>query len=272
MHLPLHRRPASFVPRVESLEDRRLPAAVTVTPLPGGVLQVRATPRNDSITLFDNGSGAINNVIVVVGKGKVIDPGIAVSTIQVRTFGGNDSVRYVLSGQLLAGVSRTVLVNLGSGQNNFAARLAAGLQTRASLSIEAAAGTGSDTLSLLAGDNVGIAARALLNVAFFGGSDANAINATYLGQLAGTLSLFERGGAGPAQLNTRVTLSQGSTGTGSAQERGGFGDDQLFMDLEKVSLLDSGTITGTVDGGPGYNTCTATAGVTMAHCQQKIEL
>ena len=115
--------------------------------------------------------------------------------LNVSMGGGNDSVNYVLTGQLLAGVARTVVVNLGAGQNNFTARLQASLQTRSSLSIEVGSGSGGDNLNLLAGGNVSIAARASLNMAFFGGTDANTINATYLGQLAGTLTVFERGGA-----------------------------------------------------------------------------
>jgi hypothetical protein len=265
------RRPAApFVPRVEVLEDRRLLAPCTIAALPGGLLQVRGTNGKDNIQVLDNGTAGVNNVVVVC-RGQTMAPGEAITTVDVRTRRGNDQVSYVLNGPLLNGVSRTVTVDLGPGHDSFAARLRASLLTRSSLTINAIGGQAGDKLSLLAG-STNIAAAAQLNANLIGGTGPNLIQANYRGQLVGSLVLFASGRLGPDVISAQATLTNGSTGTGSVQERGGFATDQILLDVEKLSLLDPGALSTLIDGGPGRATCIVSPGVATIHCRHKTTL
>jgi hypothetical protein len=264
------RQAAPFVPRLEALEGRCLPAPCTITALPGGLLQVRGTNGNDNIQVLDDGTAGVNNVVVVC-RGRTMTPGEAITTVDVHTRRGNDQVSYVLSGPLLTGVTRTVNVDLGSGHDSFAAKLRAGLLARSSLTINANGGAAGDKLTLSAG-SVDISGGALLTANLLGGTGPNLIRANYAGRLVGTLVLFARGRLAPDQISAQVTLAQGSTGSGSVQERGGFATDQLFLDIEKVSLLDTGNLTALVDGGPGRALCVVSPGVPTIHCRHKTAL
>jgi hypothetical protein len=258
---PRGSRPTGYRPCLEALEDRCLPASVSV--LPGGTLLVLGTRRPDHVQIVDNGTNAVNNVTLVVNR-RVFDPGVAITNVNVFTRGGGDSVVYTLTGPLLRGVARSVSVNLGSGNGSFRARVRGTLQTASTLTVSAR-GTGSDILSL--NDPADINAGATLVAAFKGGDVANAISTTYQGQLRGTLVVFAEGGAGPDTIDGVFTLTNGSSGTLSAQELGGFGDDSLFMNVLQINAFDRPALAAAIDGGPGVNHCTASSNVTTTHCQ-----
>jgi hypothetical protein len=264
------RPPAPFVPRVEALEGRCLPAGCAITAQPGGLLQVRGTNGNDNIQVLDDGTANVNNVVVVC-RGETAAPGVAVKTVDVRTLRGNDQVSYVLGGPLLAGVTRAVTVDLGPGHDSFAAKLRSGLLARSNLTINANGGAAGDKLSLLAG-NSDIAAGALLTANLISGTGPNLIQANYRGQLVGTLVLFASGRLDSDVIGVQAALTQGSTGTGSVQERGGVATDQLFLDVTKESLLDPGSLRTLVDGGPGRAECAVSPGVATIHCRHKTTL
>jgi hypothetical protein len=264
------RPPAPFVPRLEALEGRCLPAGCAITVQPGGLLQVRGTNGNDNIQVIDNGTAGVNNVVVVC-QGHTMAPGAAITTVDVRTRRGNDHVTYILEGPMLTGVTRTVTADLGPGHDSFAAKLRASLLNRSSLTLNANGGGGGDKLSLLADNtNIGVAAGLIVNL--FGGAGSNLIQATYRGLLTGSLVLFEKGRFGPDVISAQATLVTGSTGTGSVQERGGFATDQMLLDVEKESLLDPGALNTLLDGGPGRATCIVSPGVATIHCRHKTTL
>jgi hypothetical protein len=272
MRSPPGNRPARFVPRLEGLEDRQLLAApaCTLTVIGAGSVLVRGTNRADNITVNDDGTANVNNVVVVCNRRTML-PGVAVSRLEIRTRGGNDTVHYFLNGALQRNVARAIVVKLGTGNDAFAARLSAGLVAGANLAI-GVQGAGSDNLSLRAAGDIPIAAGATLSANLVGGPNGNVIQSTYQGALLGSLAVSLTGGFGPDILSSNVVLNQGSSGSASVQEFGGFGDDTLTLVDRKVSLLDRGTITPSADGGQGNNTGVFTADVTPFRIQQKFHV
>lgn len=271
MFPPRHRSAVRFLPRLESLEDRCLLAGCTIS-VPGtGTLLVRGgRSPGGRIRILDDGTANVNNVVVACG-GKEMLPGVAVTTIDVQAHGDN-SIVYRLDAPLLTRGTRGVFVHLGGGHNTFLAKFRAGLQANASLILQVNGGAASNTLFVDARNNIPIAAGAVLSAALSGGPSPDTLLAAYRGQLLGTMVLFEAGGGGNDNLVTDLTLNQGSRGTGSVQELGGFGDDTLTVSGQKVSLLDAATITGAIDGGPGINTAVATSGVTVTNAKHKTGL
>jgi hypothetical protein len=247
-----------FRPRVESLEDRCLPAA-SISILPGNVLQVSGSNRNDHIQIIDNGTSSTNNVIVVADRTEFI-PGVAVSNVVVRTRGGNDNVVYRQTGTLQRNISRFVNVFLGSGNDRFHAQLPGGLVTGASLTIDVHGGTGSDNESIGGGGDIpaGATLTAILDL----GTQGGAITTAYQSQIKGSLIVFGAGGPGNDVLDGILTLNPGSTGALSVQYQGGFGDNRFFLNIRQVSLLDRLSINASVDGGPGNNVATISRNVT----------
>src|SRR5262249_44287230 len=135
-------RAASFVPRLETLEGRCLPA-VTVTASADGTLLIHGGPENDRVRIFDNGTTGVDNVVVDV-NGRMTAPGVAVSRVTVKTGAGDDTVIYNLNGVLATSAARNLFVNLGSGRNTFGARLRGGLLARSGLTLNVMGGSGLD--------------------------------------------------------------------------------------------------------------------------------
>jgi hypothetical protein len=266
---PCSRKAAAvFRPRLEPLEDRCLPA-VSISILPGNVLQVLGSNRNDRIQIIDNGSAAENNVVVLADRTEFI-PGVAVSNVVVRTHGGNDNVVYTQAGALQRNITRFVNVFLGSGTDRFHAQLPGGLVTGSSLTIDVHGGSGSDNESIGGGGD--IAAGAALTVILDGGLAGSTITTTYQAQVKGNLIVFAAGGPSDDVLHGVYTLNTGSTGALSAQFQGGFGDDHFFLNVRQISLLDRVSINAAVDGGPGNNTAIVSSNVSIVRTPFKTVL
>ena len=263
-------RAASFVPRLEPLEDRCVPAA-TVTASADGTLLIHGGPENDRVRIFDNGTANVDNVVVTV-NGRMVAPGVAVNHIIVRTGPGNDTVTYNLNGALAAGTARNLFVDLGPGVDTFGARLRGGLLARSSLSMNVS-GSGVDNIGVKATGNFGIATGALLNLDLAGGNAGpDTINANYRGLLLGTIILFAQGGIANDVLSSQITVTPGSSGNVSAQLFGGAGNDTLTLNFQKIDLADRATFGGVIDGGEGINTGAGSAGVIFRHIRHKTHL
>jgi hypothetical protein len=258
------RRPAArFVPRIEGLEERRLPAACTITAIAGGTLRIRGTNGNDRIQILDDGTANVNNVIVVC-KGQTFLPGTAVTTLDIRPREGNDAVTYSLDGPLQTGVVRTVQVHFGAGHDSFSARLRAGLLRASILTLEVLGGDGGNSFNLTANSDISIAATAQLTAEFSGGAGNDVIQTNYRGQMLGSLNVFAAGRGGDDVLSSQLILTPGSNGKGGIQELGGDGNDTLTLIIERVSLLDSATVVGFIDGGAGFDQAFFSPGVSVA--------
>src|SRR5262245_33371896 len=101
------KRVSPFAPRLEALEDRSL-LSCTVS-ISGSVLKIEGDGGANSVRITDNGTGAAGNIVVKC-DGTTTNVGPAITEIRVNTKGGNDSVRYDLSNDLLANQSMKLKV------------------------------------------------------------------------------------------------------------------------------------------------------------------
>ncbi len=259
-------RSGIFVPRVETLEERWVPA-VHFTAF-NATLTIKGVGQTGRIVINDNGTSGVNNVVASV-KHSTFLPGIAINRVTVKTKTGNDRVTYNLLAPMLPNVTRTVVVSLGEGVNQFSAHLKNGLSTGSSLLLEVKGGLSPDLLTVDAGGSFGIGSRAALTVDLMGGGGADVLAMNYRGQNLGTLAIFAAGGEGADTIGTGVFLETGNTGNVSAQELGGDANDNLTLSVQKFSLFDGGAVSATIDGGLGVNTCTASPNVTSVRCAIK---
>jgi hypothetical protein len=86
----------------------------------------------------------------------------------------------------------------------------------------------------------------------------------------GKLDVVMRGGPGNDTFTGNFTADPGSTGSLTAKEYGGKGDDNLTLNVYDHSnpggpstLADLDAL---IDGGPGHNTCTHTDNVKVVNC------
>ena len=238
-HPPQAGRRPRFVPRVEALEDRRVPAVNFI--VQDGVLFIvsptvpGAHPAR--IVITDNGTAGPNNVTAAAPL--PFSPNVPISTVVVVNRGrGQAQVAYNLVGNL--STTRTVDVNLGGGNDRFVATIRRNLLTGSSLTINAKGGGGNDDLqavligSLAAnshlalnydgggGNNIiRVSSATLVNLAagsslienLTGGGFADRVVSEYQGVLGGRFQINEQGGRGPNTEIADVEIAAGSTGT-----------------------------------------------------------
>jgi hypothetical protein len=135
------RRPVTtrktFTPRLESLEDRTVPAVTVVQT--GNVIEVTGDNRNDSVFITDNGRSDAGAILITsfnlkggtggVFRSQPLDPGLEVGII-IKTKGGEDLVDYKITGSFnrgwpttpLATRGRVISAELGSGNDRFGFR------------------------------------------------------------------------------------------------------------------------------------------------------
>jgi hypothetical protein len=233
-----------MAPCVESLEGRLLmaaqPAQVTISEgLSSGspTLLILGTNGSDIININDNGPGNAGNVTVTLGNGSHYTTQSAVAEVEVVSRGGHDQISYTLSGPLMT--ERTVLINLGSGTDQFTANINGAVENQAGLDLEAYAGSGTDTMTInqtgpilqgtfipfLAGgrgkatmtyNGTGpISAGAMINPAFDAGSGNNTMVSRYSGTIDGhyAYNMTVKGGGGNNTIIDNIHVGPGSTGT-----------------------------------------------------------
>ncbi len=238
------RRRAGLAPSLEPLEGRRLLAAhaAQVTISEGNsqgvpTLLVLGTSKSDVINITDNGTDAAGNVTVTLGNGGTYTSRTAVSEIEVMTLGGNDQVSYTLTGTLVS--ARTVLVDLGSGTDQFVGNVNGNIDNMAGLDMEAYAGSGTDTMTINQSGQVtegtfipfmdggrgkdtmtfngtgSINGGAVLNPAIAGGNGNSTIVSNYSGTIDGTYAynMMIKGGNGPQNITNNINVGPGSVGT-----------------------------------------------------------
>jgi hypothetical protein len=238
-------RVARFLPRLEALEDRSL-LSCTVS-VNSGILTITGDSGPNKVTITDKGTGAPGNIMVVCDSVPTnVMP--AIKGIKVLTLDGIDSVRYQLAGNLQAGVAQNVLVNLGSGNDNFVSFFSApgGLLNNSSLGLNVKGGAGQDTLHVRYTTDVDIRSGATLSVNLDGGEDADSIFLGYQGELDGKLTLNADGGAANDMVQADLTLDCGSTGGDLSRVRGGLNADRLIHRITQSCPSDPVSIDGKV--------------------------
>jgi hypothetical protein len=287
-------RRGPFRPRVEALEDRRVPTVNFI--VSGNALFIIAPAsrhqiQNERITINDNGSSSRNNVTVNVGP--TFFPNVPINNVIVTTGGGNDVVTYNLAGDLIG--QRTVLANLGAGNDTFGAVLRRNLLPGSSLSVLANGGSGDDRLQATLIGNVGAGAQ--LGIVFNGHGGSNILNVfsatllrvdpgavvainllggghagdhifnDFFGTMNGTYTVAESGGSGPDKLFADVEVAPGSTGNinGSVLSGGPGNDNLTFLIHAPVGFASANQL---IDGGTGFDISTRTPNVIAVNTEQ----
>jgi hypothetical protein len=230
-------RVTPFVPRLEALEDRNLLSCSVVANM--GTLTITGDNAGNFVTIKDNGTGTPGNIKVVCdGVPTNVVP--AVHAIKVTTLGGNDTVRYFLTGNLQAGVSRLVYVDLGSGNDGFVSYFSGGgkMLSKSRLGVYARGGTGSDSLNMRYTTSVDLLPGALLDVALDGGENNDSIFLGYQGRLQGTIQMTAAGGAADDLVQADLTLNCGSAGHIFSRVRGGLGQNKLIHRITQLCSTD----------------------------------
>jgi hypothetical protein len=290
-HSPAGRK-ARFVPAVEALEDRRVPAVNFI--VQGSTLIVIAPTvpgqAGSRIIINDNGGTGPNNVTAFARA--PFSPNVPISTVIVNTGRGEDRVAYNLIGDLTT--KRTVDVNLGQGNDEFVATIRRNLLGGSSLTINAGGGGGDDNLrgviigSLAANShlalnydagggtnrvrittadlvNIGTGASLAENLSASGGGFNNIVT-EYQGLMAGTVQINEQGGNGPNTMVADIELAAGSTGLVlPSSVVGGRSNDKLTFLVHNRGTAPANR--NFLDGGGGFNIAFRTTNVIVSHVQ-----
>jgi hypothetical protein len=285
-------------PNAITIQDSGLTGDITVTcdgvqrtfgrirPVPVGVREVREFP----ISTFDFGAGTVFQFPFNLADGAFARPpltnpvGRAITQIAIDTRGGNDIVSYSLVHDLRSVFTRTVVADLGRGDDAFLVdvsdRLIAG-----SLRFFIDGDGDRDTLRVAALDT-DIARRGVLGIDLTGGRDYDYIT-------VGRLSTFVQGGDFTDNIEVDVLTDGFSARAPVVFVDGGRGDDFIAVDVEAslqfttgpgrlLRSLSRGTrrlslnaldrlfarteLFAFVDGGQGFDTCAVTPNVATVSC------
>jgi hypothetical protein len=225
----------TFVPHVESLEDRQLLA--TALFFNGTNLTFIEGRRNEAnaVVLYDFGAG-----IAVIAENGFRGNFFGITSVTANLGGGNDFFGYFKIAPGVDAPSMTVNVDLGNGNdfgvvNFFNTDLGAAAVTNYAFNING--GSGNDLISFsqnnTANDgnffpNVGIGST--LSVNAFGGSGNDTILMAFTGENSGTLNALIDGGDGTDNINLLANLSLDtdfSPGLFNIRVRGGAGRDRI---------------------------------------------
>jgi hypothetical protein len=277
------RRAGNFLPRLEALEDRRL---LSCTVLHNGpTLTITGSPAADKVKITDDGS----KVSVKCDNGPAVSYS-GITTINISTKGGNDSVGYNLVRAdflktlglpgLLFNPTRDLNVSLGDGADKFAAaidryHMTAGCR----LNFNVFGGNGADDLSVDALSAypggyslLTVDAGASFNVNLNGGADADKLTAWYKGENDGFVSLQATGSTGNDRIDTYLrciaTAKSHSEGFAFLRGWGGDGGDFVKMFTHKDNPSDPVGIDALIDGGKGFDTAYRTVNyVKQINCE-----
>ena len=292
-----HQASGRYVPRLEALEERSLPA-VNFLVLGSTLFIVGPTtshpPPAEQVTLIDNGSAGPNNV-TAIGRQRFF-PNVPITNVVVILHGGHDSVSYNLTGDLTG--QRTVAVGLNGGHGHFDAvlrrNLLAGsslflnvegsgpndhLQTEvignvlggAALEMNYMALRGNNSIQVRTTTSVTVDPGSLIQMDLFSGSGSGNILASYQGQMNGFLGLLAMGGDRPNHIVGDFELRPGSTGAVLPSEiKGGRGDDVLTFIIHNPGTAQANNEI--IDGDGGFNTAFRTTNVVTFNIQRDIVL
>jgi hypothetical protein len=226
-----------FVPQLESLERREVPAVSIVQS--GTTVFVNGDQFANTVQITDDGTSGADAVTIQIDSLTQSFAG-TINKIIVETGQQHDQVSYHLTGDLLAGVSRAIEVYLEQGKDTFHAQIDGAIGTGDTLRIRVHGDQGKDSLSVDATD-VDIAVGTLLRIYMDGKNGKDFIAVNYSGQVLGKQSpsidgpnqkglwLQLEGGRAPDTVSADLTLDDGSTGDVRAWVLGQNGPDDLTL-------------------------------------------
>jgi hypothetical protein len=199
-------RPSSvrvrFRPRLEALEDRAL-LAVTAS-FAGSVLTFTGTNAADAVALDDDGAGTI--AFTATGAGSSSFRGVKQIVLNLK--GGNDTVAYNLSGNLIT--ARTINADLGAGNDSFVANFA-GRDLLGDMNLSVKGGAGNDHVEM---NLIGfVASGTTLNATVNGNDGKDQVLASMAGAVRGRAE-FDVGGNRGADAFTLNAMADVDVATG----------------------------------------------------------
>lgn len=267
MTAPVHRDRSSFIPRVEALEDRCVPAG-TIREV-GTQIRITGDNNNNLITIADLGTNSPGNIILTL-DGRTHRSRSAVQSIRVQLLGGSDVLTYSLAGTLVTGASRRFTVDMGAGNDNAFLTLSRALAATTSLRFNVRLGDGVDFLQLnSAGANV--SAGSELRIDAFGGDGNDRIQLNYSGGVFGTVRFTVHGEGGSDRLEVNATPSQGSTGLFRVNLFGGKFLDELDPMIRRGFPGDTIDIFVLADGGEDVDVCQFPPGINPVNCEYRFQ-
>ena len=248
--------------KVEQLEDRCVPACIISQAgvAPNIALTITGDDAVNSIQISDDGAG---NITVTCDG--VLSPVVAgVKDIIANSKGGKDTVFYTLTGDLQAGQTRNLKVDLGDGNDNFLAQAInnADVLGTAALSINVKGNLGNDRIRFRLADDFDVNATGTLNIGASGGAGDDRLSLVQLGQISGVCNVALKGGAGRDGAGASFALDSSSAGTVNATVNGNADDDLLTLILTAGENF-TGTLTGSAKGGVGLNAAVVSDLVTV---------
>jgi hypothetical protein len=252
-------------PRVESLEDRTVPA-VQMTQS-GNVLRIFGSPQADGVRIVDQGFG---NLQVFDAPNPAPRFFFGVTGVTAVLGGGNDSLRYDLTST--AGSPLRITALMGFGADTFRAFFNRN-RVAANRVIDINGQAGSDVLSCNALGGVSVVLGVLVNVQLYGrsrpciavaGADGgDNIAYDYRGVLGGSMIYFGDGGVngGNDVITGNIALETGSAGSLVARVRGREGNDRLRLVVALLGSPITTTVNAALDGGPGVDTAGTSSNV-----------
>jgi hypothetical protein len=286
------RRPGRFLPGVEALEGRLVPAVNFI--VQGSTLFiVGPTTRGaggQQIIITDTGGSGPNNVTAF--STQPFFPNVPISNVVVSTGRADDRVAYNLIGDLTT--ARLIDVSPGGGADQFTATVRRSLLAGSSLTINAHGGPGPDTLeavvigslaansrlafnydggsanntlSVRTASAVSVAAGASLTENLTGGGFSDHIVSRYQGVMSGRLQINARGGRGPNTLSVDIEMAAGSTGQVLPSSLvGGPRQDTLTFVVHNPGTAASNSQS--LDGDGGFDTAVRTTNVVVSHVER----
>jgi hypothetical protein len=190
----------------------------------------------DTISIQDDGAGVISGTATGPGGGAApFGPFFNIRQVNVNTNGGDDTVTYQFTGDMLGGpfAKRRITVNLGQGEDKFL---------------------------LDASADIDLGKKARLNVQAFGGIDdgRDQLTARYEGEMDGRFLLTMHGGDGNDNVSADVLFDQGSAGRFRARLFGDAHDDVLNLLVHKANTADPILIDAVGSGGANNDILTRT--------------
>jgi hypothetical protein len=241
---------------VEQLEDRCVPACtITQTGVaPNVVLTITGDDAANNVQISDDGAG--NITLACDGVISPVVPGV--KDIVVTTKKGNDVVFYNLAGDLQAAQTRSVVVDLGDGNDFFLAQATnnADINGTASLSFDIRGKLGNDNIRFKLNEDFDVNTDGTLNIFVAGNDGKDRISLVQLGAIDGVCNVALNGNGGRDRVGASFNLDTGSSGAVNATVNGQADNDLLTL-LLTASDTFTGTLTGRINGGPGVNAAVA---------------
>jgi len=267
----LHRNRRNVAPRLETLEDRTVPANNPASGVfvNGATINIVGTKHSDRIIINLNG-GITDNTVNFNGQTTTIPLDATISTVNISTLDGKDYVEIDQNQPTTDTTNATFNVDLGDDNDTFLVNDTKNLVAGSTLTFNVQGGEGKDNLTAnFWGSHV--QDTATLNLNIDGGKDKDTIQFLFKGRVLGDVNANIFGGDGKDKINVtaRFRPTEDTGGTEAARKHdtfrltvdGGDDDDTIGVILTAQPGAEDTPVVASVNGGGGKDTVLATANV-----------